>query len=110
MSSNSQVFHAIGQGDIYVDVPNGAAYSKVLLQNALHVPDMAFTVVSLGRVMKAGYLVEFDNPSCNIKRKSNGVTGSREWVWERPLDQGKLGTGHYVILLMRLDPCHAAVP
>src|SRR5712672_2179891 len=60
MSSNSQVFHAIGQGDIYVDVPNGATYSKVLLRNALHMPDMAFTVVSLGRVMKAGYLVEFD--------------------------------------------------
>ena len=38
------------------------------------------------------------------------VTGSREWVWERPLDRGKLGTGHYVILLMRLDLCHAAVP
>ena len=27
------------------------------------------------------------------------VTGSRERVWERPLDRGKLGTGHYVILI-----------
>ena|SRR5712671_5663357 len=31
------------------------------------------------------------------------VTGSRERVWERPLDRGKLGTGHYVLLLIRLD-------
>ena len=30
------------------------------------------------------------------------VTGSRERVWERPLDRGKLGTGRYVLLLMRL--------
>jgi len=30
------------------------------------------------------------------------VTGSRERVWERPLDRGKFGTGHYVLLLMRL--------
>jgi len=75
MSSNSQVFHAIGQGNIYVDVPNGATSSRlgVLLRNALHAPDMAFTVVSLGRVMKAGYLVEFDDPSCNIKRKRDGI-------------------------------------
>src|SRR5712671_1620863 len=31
------------------------------------------------------------------------VTGSRERVWEHPLDRGKLGTGHYVLLLMCLD-------
>jgi len=31
------------------------------------------------------------------------VTGSREWVWERPLDRGKFGTGRYVVLFMRLD-------
>src|SRR5712671_7566203 len=34
MSSNSQVFHAIGQGDIYVDIPNGATSSRALLRNA----------------------------------------------------------------------------
>jgi len=38
---------------------------------------MAFTVVSLGRVMKAGYLVKFNDPSCNIKRKSNGIVIGR---------------------------------
>jgi len=34
--------------------------------------------------------------------KTQNVTGSREWVWERPLDRGKLGTGHYVITVMPL--------
>jgi len=35
------------------------------------------------------------------------VTGSREWVWERPLDRGKLGTGRYVLLLTSLDRADA---
>ena|SRR5712671_2925200 len=38
---------------------------------------MAFTVVSLGRVMKARHLVELIDPSCNIKRKSDCVIISR---------------------------------
>jgi len=38
------------------------------------------------------------------------VTGSREWVWERPLDQGKFGTGHYVIVLMCWLSCRLPVP
>jgi len=39
------------------------------------------------------------------------VTGSREWVWERPLDRGKLGTGHYVIMLScsSFMPCYCAM-
>jgi len=70
MPSYGQTFPAIGQVDMYIDVPNGATSNKVLLRNALHAPDMAFTVVSIGRITKASYLVEFDDPSWNIKRKS----------------------------------------
>jgi hypothetical protein len=54
-----------------------ACHLRVLLRNALHVPDMAFTVVSLGRIMRAGYLIELDDPFLNIKRKPSLVVIGR---------------------------------
>jgi hypothetical protein len=56
-AANNKVFHAVGMGDIQIEVPNGATSSKVLLKNALHAPDLCLTVVSIGRIVKAGYTV-----------------------------------------------------
>ena len=71
-AANNQVFHAIGMGDLSIDVPNGESSTKVLLRDVLHAPDLGLTVVSIGRIVKAGFSVEFDQKSCNIKRKSDG--------------------------------------
>ena len=57
-------------------------------------------ILAVGVVAEAGML--------------EGVTGSREWVWERPLDRGKFGTGHYVTLIACLICavllCHELMP
>src|SRR5712671_6558737 len=62
---------------------------------------------------------ELGSPSLKRRRKASPpfnprlwhpVTGSRERVWERPLDRGKSRTGPYVIMLMRLDRAVCFVP
>ena len=73
-AANNKVFHAVGMGDIQIEVPNGATSSKVLLKNALHVPDLCLTVVSIGRIVKASYTVQFAGNSCNIMKKDDGGT------------------------------------
>ena len=72
IAANNQVFHAIGMGDLSIDVPNGKSSTKVLLYDVLHVPDLGLMVVSIGRVVKAGFSVKFNQKNCNIKRKSDG--------------------------------------
>src|SRR5258708_945061 len=73
-AANNKVFHAIGMGDLEVKLPNGDKSSKALLKDVLHAPDMTLTVVSIGRIMKAGYNVEFDEDEqvCWIRKKKNG--------------------------------------
>src|SRR5713226_4707779 len=46
---NNKVFHAIGMGDLQIQVPNGETSSKVLLKDALYAPNLALTVISIGR-------------------------------------------------------------
>ena len=71
-AANNRVFHAIGMGDLEIDVPNGATSSRVLLKDALHAPDLCLTVVSIGRIIKAGYAVQFAGDSCDIKKGEDG--------------------------------------
>jgi hypothetical protein len=76
-AANNQTFNAIGMGDLQIDVPNGATSSRVILKDTLHAPDLGLTVVSIGRIVQAGYSVEFDQGYCNIRKKADGrVIGS----------------------------------
>ena len=46
-AANNQVFHAIGMGDLLIEVPNGEALTKVVLCDVLHALDLGLTVVSI---------------------------------------------------------------
>src|SRR5258708_34955983 len=59
-------------GDLQINVPNGKKSTEVLLKNALQAPDLALTVVSIGRIAKAGYTVQFAEDSCTIKKGDDG--------------------------------------
>jgi hypothetical protein len=71
---NNQVLHAIGKEDLQIKLPNGKKLMQVLLKDALHAPDLALTVVSVGCIMKVGYNTEFDKivQKCHIYRKKTG--------------------------------------
>jgi hypothetical protein len=38
-------------------------------------PDMALTIVSIGRIIKSGYPIAFEDESCKIKNKSGKIIG-----------------------------------
>ena len=54
-TANQQHFQAIGLGSLPIQVPNGDAYSELVLHNMLHAPSVAYTLVSLGALDAEGY-------------------------------------------------------
>src|SRR6266851_5898650 len=63
-------------GRLQFEVPNGpSAATPILLGEALHAPDISATVVSIGRIAKAGFTVLFDNGTCKIQNKNAKVIG-----------------------------------
>jgi hypothetical protein len=67
-AANNKVFHAIGMGDLAIQVPNGETSNTVLLRDVLHAPDMSLMVVLICCIIKAGYIVKFTDGHCIIKR------------------------------------------
>jgi hypothetical protein len=66
--ANNKVFHAIGVGDLQIEVPNGATSNKVLLKDTLYMLDLCLTVVSIRRITKAGFTIQFADDVCHIKK------------------------------------------
>jgi len=58
---------AQGIGDVYIELPNGSECTKLILRNAIHAPDMAFTLVSVSKLDKANCSVSFTKGICTIK-------------------------------------------
>ena len=75
-AANNQVFEAIGKGNVQVKIPNGDTFTSATLHDVLYAPDIAFTLISLNRVDKAGYsiLIE-DNELCLIDRSTRNFVG-----------------------------------
>jgi hypothetical protein len=67
-AANKRVFYAVRMGDLQIQVPNGESSSSVTLKDVLHAPDMALTIVSIGRITKSGCAVTFEDNVCRIKR------------------------------------------
>ena len=50
-------------GDLEIDMPNR---SMMMFKNAIHAPQMAFTLISISRLDKASYQVTFKKGMCTI--------------------------------------------
>jgi hypothetical protein len=66
-TADGQTVKAIGMGVMHLELPNGPGRKKTTFKNAIHSPDMAFTLISISRLEKAGCLVTFHNGMCTIK-------------------------------------------
>jgi hypothetical protein len=53
-------------GDLEIDLPNGSKSTTMTFKDAIHAPDMAFTLISISRLDKAGYQVNFKKGVCTI--------------------------------------------
>ena len=73
MTADGRTLMAIGSGDLHIELPNGSGKTKVVFKNAIHAPEMAFTLISISRLDQAGYTVTFNKRVCTIT-DPNGKT------------------------------------
>ena len=66
MTANGKSMKAMDVGDLQLELPKGWTKSKTLFENAIHAPEMAFTLIS-SRLNKAGYSATFCKEMCIIK-------------------------------------------
>jgi GAG-pre-integrase domain len=57
----------IGIGNLHIELPNGSQKTKITFKGTIHAPEMAFTLLSISRLDKAGYMVTFNRGMCTIK-------------------------------------------
>lgn len=74
-AANQKSFTAKGIGDVVISVPNGDKSTKMRLVNVLFAPDLAFTLISIGKIDDAGYLALFGGGQCRIYDKKREVIG-----------------------------------
>ena len=74
-AANDKIFYAIGTGDLKINIPNGASSTPVTLKDALYAPDMSMTVISINRIVNAGYSVAFEPEGCLIKTRAGKILG-----------------------------------
>jgi hypothetical protein len=75
-AADKRTFSAIGQGDMYVYLPDdNSSRSRVLLKNVLYAPDMGVTLVSISRIAAAGSIVVFAGDTCRIYDKERKIIG-----------------------------------
>ena len=53
-------------GDLEIDLPNGSKITKTTFKDAIHAPDMAFTLIAISKLDKAKYKVVFHKSNCTI--------------------------------------------
>ncbi|KIK32346.1 hypothetical protein CY34DRAFT_28312, partial [Suillus luteus UH-Slu-Lm8-n1] len=52
--ADGRTLHAVGRGDVEIELPNGQARSRVTLKDVLYTPNIAFTLISTSRIVRAG--------------------------------------------------------
>ena len=65
-TADGRTLTAIRMGDLHIELPNGSVKTKTVFKNAIHVPKMAFTLISISRLDKAGFSVTFRKGMCAI--------------------------------------------
>ena len=53
-------------GDLHLDLPNGSKKTQAVFKNAVHAPEMAFTLLSISKLDKADHKVIFHKKMCTI--------------------------------------------
>ena len=60
----------LGKGDVWIELLNGAKRTKTILKEAIHAPDMAFTLISVGQLDDAKCSTTLSGSMCTIHNPS----------------------------------------
>ena len=66
-AANKQSFSTIGKGDLVINVPNGDSFTKLQLTDMQYSPNVAYTLVSIGRLDKEGFTALFGHGRCVLR-------------------------------------------
>jgi len=69
-TADGRSIKAIGMGDLCMHLPNGSKRTETTFRSAIHAPDLAFTLISISSLDKAGYSVVFNKGMCTIKNSA----------------------------------------
>ena len=65
-TADGWMLKAIGMGDLHLELTNGSKQTQVTFKNAVHAPDMAFTLLSISKLDKSNHKVIFHKQLCTI--------------------------------------------
>jgi len=99
----------IGQGDLPICVPNGKAFMIIILHNVLHTPDIVFTLMSVGLIDKARYMVTFKGGTCVICDSVHTMVGCfprREGLYRVDTSHAESASASVVDTSLRMTGAH----
>jgi GAG-pre-integrase domain len=70
MMADGRMLTTVGIRDLHIKLPNGSGKMKTILKNAIHAPEMAFTLIFISRLDKAGFSITFNKGMCTIKDRT----------------------------------------
>ena len=65
-TANGCKLKVLGKGDVQIKLLNSAKCTKTILKEAIYAPDMAFTLISVGRLDNAKCSMTFSSDMCTI--------------------------------------------
>jgi hypothetical protein len=68
--TDGQTLHALRQGDVEIELPNGKARTQVTLKDVLCAPNIAFTLISTSQIMSTGLSIHMELGWCEIWSQS----------------------------------------
>jgi hypothetical protein len=75
-AANGRTFSMLGMGDLKVELPNGDQKSTpITLKNVYYSPHMAFTLMSVSCVNKAGFSLYIKGGGCVIRSTNSNIIG-----------------------------------
>jgi hypothetical protein len=75
-AADGRTFSALGKGDVQVELPNGDQKpTPITLKNAYYSPHMAFTLMSVSCIDRAGYSLYIQGGTCVIRSPKSNVIG-----------------------------------
>ena len=72
-AANKQSMKVIGKGEMVINIPNGADITQLKLTKVLYLPEVGYTLVSIGHLDEEGFTVIFLGSQCTI----HGPDGSQ---------------------------------
>ena len=67
---------AAGIGDVPIELLNGSRTTNTLLKETIHVPEIAFTLISISKLDQAKYNVTFNSGMCTTKNPAGEKMGT----------------------------------